>query len=214
MPAAPARFRFDLDLGGTAERREPMVAESAVAALLAEARAAARAEGFAEGERSAVAGAARQLATAASALADQAAGYSAAVEDARKATLADAAELALGVARKLARTLIAREPAAEIEALLAECLAALDGVPHLVIRCHPGLADAVREIATARIATSGFTGRLVVMGDPDQALGDGRIEWVDGGIVRDMDAVSAAIDGRVAAYLAAHGTAIPGESGQ
>jgi len=214
MLAAPARFRFDLDLGGASERSEPMVAESAVAALLAEARAAARAEGFAEGERSALASAAQQLATAATALADRAAGFAAAVDEARTATLADAAELALAIARKLARALVARQPTAEIEALLVECLAALDGVPHLVIRCHPGLADAVREIATARIATSGFTGRLVVMGDPDQALGDGRIEWVDGGVVRDMDAVSAAIDRRVAAYLAAHGAAIPEEGEQ
>jgi flagellar assembly protein FliH len=81
-------------------------------------------------------------------------------------------------------------------------MASLDGVPHLVIRCHPDLAEAVREIATGRMATSGFSGRLVVMGDPDQALGDGRLEWVDGGLVRDVAAISAEIDRRIAAFLA------------
>jgi len=47
------------------------------------------------------------------------------------------------------------------------------------------------------------TGRLIVMGDPEIGLGDGRIEWVDGGLVRDRAAIEAAIDERIAAYLAA-----------
>jgi flagellar assembly protein FliH len=210
MAAVPAKFTFDLDLGRPRDVKS--VSESAMASLLEDARAAGRAEGFAEGERSAVAAAARQLASAASSLADRVSAFSASVEDAKKSTLAEATELSASIARKLARALVEREPTAEIEALIAECLASLDGVPHLVIRCHPSLADAVREIATNRMATSGFTGRLVVMGDPDQGPGDGRIEWVDGGIVRDMSAISAEIDNRVAAYLAARGANRPEET--
>ena len=210
MAAAPAKFTFDLDLGRPRDARS--IPESAMASLLEDARAAGRAEGFAEGERSAVATSARQLASAASSLADRVSAFAASVEDAKKSTLAEATELSAGIARKLARALVEREPAAEIEALIAECLASLDGVPHLVIRCHPDLADAVREIATSRMATYGFTGRLVVMGDPDEGLGDGRIEWVDGGIVRDMSAISAQIDNRVAAYLAARGASRPEET--
>ena len=51
-------------------------------------------------------------------------------------------------------------------------MATLDGVPHLVIRCDPSLAEAVRDLATGRMTTSGFSGRLVVLGDPDIAVGD------------------------------------------
>ena len=213
MPAAPAKFTFDLDLGHPRERNS-VVTESAMTLLLADARAAGRAEGVAEGEKSAAANAARQIATAANALADRVAALAAAAEDSRKATLADAVELAASIAKKLAGALVEREPNVEIATLIAECLASLDGVPHLVIRCHPSLADAVREIATARMATSGFTGRLIVMGDPDEALGDGRIEWADGGIVRDMAAISVEIDNRIAAYLAAQGVNRPQESEQ
>lgn len=213
MAAAPAKFNFDLDLGRPSERNS-VVTETAMATLLADARTAGRAEGFAEGERSATAAAARQLAGAANGLADRVAALAASLEDSKKATLAEAVALAAGIARKLAGALVEREPAAEIETLIAECLASLDGVPHMVIRCHPSLAEAVREIATTRMSTSGFTGRLVVMGDPDQALGDGRIEWVDGGIVRDMAAISAEIDNRIAAYLAARGASRPEESEQ
>jgi flagellar assembly protein FliH len=210
MTPAPAKFNFDLDLGRPKERNS-LIAESTMATLLEDARTAGKAEGFAEGERSAMANAARQLAGAANGLADRVATLAASLEDSKRATLAEAVDLAAGIARKLARALVEREPAAEIEELITECLASLDGVPHLVIRCHPNLAEAVREIATARMATSGFSGRLVVMGDPDQALGDGRIEWVDGGIVRDMAAISAEIDNRIAAYLAARGASRPEE---
>ena len=79
----------------------------------------------------------------------------------------------------------------------------LNGVPHLVIRCHPDLADQIRDIATAQVASSGYQGRLVVMGEPDIRLGDGRIEWVDGGLVRDSAALDAQIQDSIAQYLAA-----------
>ena len=204
MAAAPARFTFDLDLGRSTAHN-PVLEESAVDALLADARTAARAEGFAEGEQSAVASASRPATPTPPGAAGRVASLAASLEDSKRATLAEAVDLAANIARKLASALIEREPTAEIEALVVDCLASLDGVPHLVIRCHPELAEAVREIATARMATSGFTGRLVVMGDPEQELGDGRIEWVDGCIVRDMNAISADIDNRIAAYLAARG---------
>src|SRR5690606_19745526 len=77
--------------------------------------------------------------------------------------------------------------------------------PHLVIRCHPDLADAVRDTATNHMAHSGFSGRLVVMGDPDIRIGDGRVEWVDGGIVRDIAATAGEIDRQIASYRAAYG---------
>ncbi len=204
--ASPARFNFDLDLG-TPRNHSAVISESAMAGLIAAAREEARAAGIAEGERGAAARAAKQLAAAADRLADQAAAMAAASDDALKQTVADGVKLALVSARRLAGGLIAREPVAEIEALLTECLSTLDGVPHLVVRCHPELAEAVRDMATARIQTSGFTGRLVVLGEPELALGDARIEWADGGIVRDINAISARIDAAVANYFAARGIA-------
>lgn len=210
--AAPAKFRFDLDLGGgPQERAVPKVEESVVAGLVADARTAGFAEGFAAGEQSVSAKAAKQLNAAANALAEQVAAMAASLDDSRRETLADAVGLASSIARKLANTLLAHQPTAEIEALIAECMASLEGVPHLVIRCHSELAEAVREIAQARMATSGFSGRLVVMGDHDMAIGDVRLEWVDGGLVRNMDAISQQIDARIASFLAARGISVDAE---
>ena len=65
------------------------------------------------------------------------------------------------------------------------------------------VAEHIREAATAQMTHSGFAGRLVVMGDPDIRIGDGRLEWVDGGIVRDIAQTAGEIDRQIRAYLAA-----------
>ncbi|WP_055046070.1 FliH/SctL family protein [Devosia sp. A16] len=213
MSAAPAKFTFDLDLGRRQERNS-LVTETAMAALIEEARREGREAGLAEGERTAVARAAKAEAAAAEALAVRVAAMAGGMDDAKKQTIAEAIELSLSIARKLAGGLIARQPTAEIEQLVAECMATLDGVPHLVIRCEPALADAVRDIATSRMTTSGFTGRLVVLGDPEIAIGDARIEWADGGVVRDIRKLSAEIDARIADYFAARGIRVNEETEQ
>jgi flagellar assembly protein FliH len=202
--AAPTKFRFDLDLGHRQERNT-VITESGLANLVANARAEGRAEGLAEGERTATVRAAQAIASAAQNLADHTAAMSAALDDSRHAMLRDAVSLAMAVGRKLAHHLIDREPTAEIEALIAECLASLDAVPHLVVRCHPELAEDIREIAQSRISTSGFNGRLVVLGDPDLAISDARIEWADGGVVRETATLEAEIDSRISQFLAARG---------
>lgn len=207
MTAAPAKFRFDLDLGHR-EERNSVVTESAMAALVGNARADGYRDGLAEGQHAAVVKAAERLAAAAERLADHTSALNAALDEHRQQTLGEAIDLAAAIGKKLAGGLLAAQPAVEIEALIAECLASLDAVPHLVIRCAPDLADAVREIAMARITTSGFAGRLIVLGDPDQADGDARLEWVDGGIARDRAALEAEIDRRVAAFVASRRTPV------
>jgi len=204
MPATAARFTFDLDLGMTTEKPRSM-SENALAEMLAAARAEGHAEGLTEGENGVNARNAKALAGAAQALANRTMEMAAAVDDARAEILDEAVGLAVSVGRKLARNLVSREPLAEIEELIRECLSGLEAAPHLVIRCAPELADAVKDIATAGMATSSFAGRLVVMGDPDQQPGNCRLEWVDGGLVRDIAAIEAEIDTRINAYIAAHG---------
>lgn len=205
--AQPARFTFDLDLGKRvgAAPPKPMVPEDLVAQLVAQAREEAYAEGLAQGERNATSMAAQTLAAAAGTLATHTAEMAVALDDATHQAQREAIELAASIGRKLALHLLARYPTTELDALIGECMQSLGGVPHLVVRCHPSIADGIRDIATAHMQTSGFSGRLIVMGDPDQRLGDGKLEWVDGGLVRDIGAVSKDIDRKISAYLAAKG---------
>ncbi len=200
--SAPAKFQFDLDLGHRQERNT-VLTETALARLVAAARAEGRQEGIAAGQGDVTAQAAIRLAEAANALADHVATASVALDDHRHQVLTEAVEVAANVGRKLAHHLLSAEPTAELDALLTDCLSSLDAVPHLVVRCAPGLADAVREIALARIAASGFAGRLIVMGEPGFGPDDAKIEWVDGGLVRDRALLEAEIERRVQTYLAA-----------
>lgn len=214
--AQPARFTFDLDMGQktVAAAPKPTVPEEMVAQLVAQAREDAYAEGLAAGERSAVSQAAQTLASAAGTLATQSAEMAAALDDAINQAQHDAIELAAAIGRKLALHLLARYPTAELDALIAECMQSLGSVPHLVVRCHPKIADGIRDIATAHMQTSGFSGRLVVMGDPDQRMSDGKLEWVDGGLVRNIGATSKDIDNKITTYLAAKsGKPVAQESG-
>jgi flagellar assembly protein FliH len=210
--SAPARFTFDLDLGRREEGNR-LLTESAMSQLLTEARDEGFRAGQAAGEQTAAAKAAKQLAAAAAALGDRVGALAASIDDMRKSTLAEAVDLAAAIAGKLSANLVAAQPVGEIEALVREILATVDGVPHLVIRCSSELADAVREVAMQHIETAGFNGRLVVMGDPEIALGDCRLEWVDGGLVRDRTATAAEIDRRITAFLAARGIQREGASG-
>lgn len=204
---APARFTFDLDLGGRQRGARPM-SDASLDAMLKEAREEGIALGRAEAERSATG----RLAAAADTVAASAAMMARALEDAQKSAVANAIDLAATIARKLADSLVQSQPLAELEALIADCLTSIDSAPHLVIRCHPDLAETVRLTTEARMTTSGFAGRLVVIGDPELALGDGKIEWADGGLIRDTAAIAAAIDERIAAYLDARGIARPKET--
>jgi flagellar assembly protein FliH len=216
--AQPARYLFDLDLGEElghvirhvqpdaeeiAPPPVPSIPEDLVAQLIADAKQEAFAEGVAQGERNAADTAAQTLAALGTTLATQVGLYAQALDEAILRHQSDAATLALAVGKKLALHLIARYPTIELEALIAECLEGLGEVPHLVVRCHPEMADAIRESATQHVNTTGFAGRLLIMGDEDIRLGDGRMEWVNGGVVRDIAATSSQMDRQISDYLAA-----------
>jgi len=209
--AAPTKFTFDLDLAGNADKRR-VIGEKELERMLAEAEHNGYERGMAEATSADTAKSAQAVAKAAGSLADRMAGIAADSDAAIAEAQADAAHLAVTTARKLAANLIARQPLGEIEALMEECMSGLGNVPHLVVRCHPDLANAVKTRAEDKIASSGFEGRLVVMGDPDIMLGDARFEWKEGGIVRDLSQLSAEIDERLQTFIRSRQTAQTGET--
>jgi flagellar assembly protein FliH len=62
---------------------------------------------------------------------------------------------------------------------------------------HETARTRLEEIASAR----GFEGRLVVIAEPEIAVGDCRIEWADGGIVRDHNKTDDVISKAIGRYL-------------
>jgi flagellar assembly protein FliH len=197
--SAPAKFLFDTDFGTTDRNKAAMVPLADHTVRVAEADAS----GFRKGHAAAKAEAEQRTATAleriAAALAELNRGL-AAVETRLEN---EAVEVAVAVARKLAPELIAREPFAEIAALAADCFRHLVAAPHVVVRVNEALHGAACERLGELSRAGGFDGRLVVLAEPDVALGDCRIEWADGGVRRDSAAIETAINAAVASYIAA-----------
>jgi flagellar assembly protein FliH len=160
--------------------------------------ASAKAEGFRAGEAQAhreaeaqLNGLAGQIARAAERLLAQ--------EDARTAAVeAQAAQLAIATARALAGAALAEKPHGAIERAVRECLAHARLAPHLVVRVNEAAVEAVEAMIKRVAQESAFQGRLVVLGEPDIAPGDGRVEWADGGFSVDTQSLSRLVDQAVA----------------
>jgi flagellar assembly protein FliH len=73
----------------------------------------------------------------------------------------------------------------------------------VVVRVNEALYDTARERLEEIARSRGLEARLVVLAEPDIALGDCRIEWADGGVVRDRAATQSAITEAVIRYVAA-----------
>lgn len=110
----------------------------------------------------------------------------------------EAVALALSIGRKLAQALIARQPLADIEALVGDSLRRLVGEPRVVIRIDPALLDGLQARVDALAKRTGFTGQLILFGEDDLKPGECRIEWADGGAERDLDALHREIDRAIA----------------
>ncbi len=212
--SGPARFLFDTDLAAPepdelpAEPEEPVeptitVREHEALMRQAEARAFERgkAEGVAEGEKSAAAALAEETNHLVGSLQEILSGLDAERDRLEK----DAVGLSFLIARRFAAHLIAREPLAEVIALISECLAPLRKAPHMVIRVHEKHAADLKKAVDELADQAGFQGRLVILGEPDIGRGDCRIEWADGGIVRDRKETEKQIESSIRRYFTAGG---------
>jgi len=200
--AAPAKFLFDTDFSAPDRMRERASSPAEVAQKVAAAEARAYRDGYdaamheakAESDRRAAL-ALEQISVAIKAIA---AGFSGV--ESRMET--EAVNVAVAVARKLAGELIAREPLGEITGLVSDCFAQLVATPHLVVRINDQLYEAAHTRIESLAKQSGFAGRLVILAEPEIDAGDCRIEWADGGVVRERTAIEAKINELVGRYIA------------
>ncbi|MCA3628750.1 MAG: flagellar assembly protein FliH [Methylobacterium sp.] len=90
-------------------------------------------------------------------------------------------------ARKLAGKLIEQMPVAPIEATARAILNDLRGAPHVAVRVEPSLLDDVKSRLVFLLRENGINLKLFVFPDPAVRSGDCRIEWAEGGIVRERE---------------------------
>jgi flagellar assembly protein FliH len=201
---APTKFMFDTDFaGGPRKPVEPMITLAEHQVKLAEVETVSFKRGYAQGQNDAQVEVNRRIA----ATLDNVATNMAAANDALQAIEArlecEAVEVAVAVARKLAPTLVAREPFTEIAALASDCFRQLVAAPHIVVRVNDAVYATAKEQLEDIARARSFEGRLVVLAEPDVAVGDCRIEWADGGVNRDNAATDAVIGDAVTGYIGA-----------
>jgi flagellar assembly protein FliH len=126
-----------------------------------------------------------------------------ALEDSRR----EAVNVALTVAGKLAQVLLKREPAAEVAALIGECLAQVLDEPRIVVRAAPAVVENLKARVDALAVAHGFAGKIVLF--PDDALSDAdcRVEWASGGAEHDAAAIRARCEAAIERYDVARAAA-------
>ncbi len=208
----PVRFLFDNDFAAPPpdaavpeEELTPMIPVSEHEARLAQVEAEAVERGRREGEAGAVAAAQNRLAADTERLADAANRMIELLDADMRRIEGQAVDLCAEIARRIAGHALEAYPHAQILALIEECLSPLRRVRHLAIRVNEDEAEHLKEPIETLAAKNGFEGRLLILGEPDTAPGDCRIEWADGGILFERQNVLQAVNEAVETFLADRG---------
>ena len=203
---AHQKFLFDtvFDQGRVVEPVRPR------RAFTPEEMEAARAEAFAEGERSAVAQASAEAAAAERAieahlaeltrLANEACGH---LSETAHAHRAASAELALALARKIAGAALDRFPRAPLEAALAALCGEIATEPRLMVRVRPDCAQRVEEALAVQAEHLGLQCQILVRSDPALSVAAFSFDWGDGKARFDPAATDAALEKALIEALAA-----------
>src|SRR5690606_38658722 len=180
--AAVSKFLFDTEIdaddGATAPPSRPDMRRYTAAEMEA-ASSAARAAGHAAGRAEAEAEIGRRTSESLQVIGSRLGEVLAEGAARHEAQLREAVTAATEIVRRLLPALGRREAMAEIEALIAECLARLHDEPRLVIRVADELLDPVRERIDRLAATTGFSGRVILLAEGSLRPGDARVEWAD-----------------------------------
>lgn len=209
-----AKFLFERSFeagGAEAPPRKPprpTFGEEDMVAAEAQGFERGRAAGREEAQRTIEAVAAQAMSEIAARIASCATTQGAALAECHR----DAARLAFLIASKLAPALIEREPTAEIEALIGQCLAEHETEPRLVVRAAGPVVESISPLVDRLAAENGYAGRLVLLPDERLAAADCRVEWADGGMERNSASLMAAIDAAVARYIDAERPASGGRN--
>ena len=189
--AEMAKFLFDTVFDANEAALEPVQVRDKKSFWSTDEKEAARNEGFERGRQAGIdetlATMEARTASALETIATSVTALTAQLETQRQQLNEEGIVLANMIARSLNAALIAREPLHEIEVLFSEALGFLPDTPHIAVRLNEALLDAAREKLDTIAAERGFQGKLIILGQPDIAQGDCRIEWAQGGIVKDQE---------------------------
>lgn len=196
------RFSFDAEFLVDGDVREPVRAKKSFTPEEVE---AARAEGYADGQRSALARAEAEVAAALSVLADAAHAGLGSLAALAHEHREGSARLSLAAAARIADAALERFPEAPAAAALTALAREVEAAPRLVLTVRPEHETRMREAAEHAAAAAGYAGRLVVKAEAGLPRAAFLYDWGDGRAAFDPAAAEARIAQALDAALAAEG---------
>lgn len=219
------KFMFDTDFDELAERREKARAKAAAEAAMREAGAPepepepepeaptfseddlarTRAEGLAEGKRLGTEEASstvdKQIADTLNTVVQQTQSLFDAQAEANEGLTHYAVSVAAALVRKLFPTLNQQTAQDQVQSMLETVLGQLSGEPEVIVRVPADLAEALHDRIQAVSEMSGFRGNIKLLGDSALAVGDCRLEWSSGGVMRSTRDLARELDDIIARNL-------------
>lgn len=201
--AAPRPFAFDtvFDDAGSIAYQAPVRRKH----YSAEEVEAARAMGFAEGERSAVAQAEAQAADALADIARAARAALSALQGVAHEHRVGSAQLALAAARRIADAALDRFPEAPAAAALEALVREIEAQPRLTVRVAPELQERIQATLNHTAEAIGFEGQIVARADPGMPPAAFILDWGDGKAAFDPQDAAVRVAEALDAALAAEG---------
>ena len=120
--------------------------------------------------------------------------------------------LALAIARKVLPSFTAQHGVEEIGGMLCHVVAEMRHEPRLVVRVHESEFDAINNKLGDITLQKAYSGKVVVLADPEIHSGDCRIEWADGGTERNSAKLWKDIEAVVSPQSASSQTTPPSQA--
>ena len=158
---------------------------------------------YAKGRDDAMAQAAQTAAAHLQTLAENSAAILQTLNEESRTCRAQAMELVLVAARKIAGTALERYPEERLHECISALLPDLRGQARLVVKCSAAILPEQIKALQQMAEDQGFDGALVIRQSEDTAPGDVTLEWAQGEICVDTSRIADKVEDAVRHWLAA-----------
>jgi flagellar assembly protein FliH len=192
------KFTFDTEFSGSEDRRAPAARARQKQTLTFEELDNLKTLARLEGENNAVARTAEALESSIAALTVSLRAVLEASHAEIESVRAEAARLALAMAKKIAPAALAALPAGDVEIALRQAMHQAIAEPRITLRAAPQVAEALEPRLADIAHEEGYEGRVLIAADPAMTGADCRIEWRGGGAERSESVIEDALSTLIA----------------
>jgi flagellar assembly protein FliH len=114
---------------------------------------------------------------------------------------AEAARLALAMAKKIAPAALAALPAGDVEIALRQAMHQAIAEPRITLRAAPQVTEVLEPRLTDIAQQEGYEGRVLIAADPAMTGADCRIEWRGGGAERSESIIEDALSALISRHF-------------